>query len=193
MTTVTIDLPDHQAAALSQQAAAQGVSLRDRQARQLPRACCAVNVSPLLRELILACVALGALSALDPAHRRLAGVLFDHLKTLPTVPLQLPPPKDPRAVRLAQILRQTPGVSLSAAALACRTSLRTLERLFREETHLPLGAWFRRLRLQLALERLAAGATVTEAARHSGYNGPGAFISMFRRELGVTPNQYLAN
>ncbi len=29
MTTVTIDLPDHQAAALSQQAAAQGVSLPD--------------------------------------------------------------------------------------------------------------------------------------------------------------------
>ena len=57
---------------------------------------------------------------------------------------------------------------------------------------MPLGAWFRRLRLQLALERLAAGATTTDAARHSGYNSPSAFISMFRRALGVTPNQYFA-
>ncbi len=166
---------------------------RARQARQLPRACCAVNVSPLLRELILACVALGALSAVEPAHRRLAAVLFDQLKILPAVPLQLPPPQDPRATQLAQILRLTPSMSLSAAALACRTGLRTLERLFREETHMPLGAWFRRLRLQLALEHLAAGATVSQAAQLSGYNSPSAFISMFRRELGVTPNQYLAS
>jgi len=59
--------------------------------------------------------------------------------------------------------------------------------------HLPLGTWLRRLRPQLALERPAAGATVTEAARYSGYHGPIAFISMFRPEFYVTPNHDLAH
>ena len=163
---------------------------RARSARQLPRHCCAVNVSPLLREIILTCVNLGALLSRRAAHRRLAGVLFDQLRALPSVPLQLPQPQDPRACRLALELRKSPAASLAAAAGFCGTSLRTLERLFREETAMPLGAWFRRLRLQLAMEQLAAGASITEAASACGYSGASAFVAMFRRELGVTPGHY---
>jgi AraC-like DNA-binding protein len=44
--------------------------------------------------------------------------------------------------------------------------------------------------LQLALEQLAAGATVTETAAACGYSNPSAFVSMFHRELGVTPARY---
>jgi AraC-like DNA-binding protein len=149
-----------------------------------------VNVTPLLRELIVACVQLGALSSRKPAHRRLAGVILDQLNILPTVPLQLPHPSDPRAIRMTKVLEQTPGSSLSAAARRCGASLRTLERLFREETGLPIGAWFRRLRLRLALERLAGGAGVAETATACGYGGPSAFVSMFRRELGATPGRF---
>jgi AraC-like DNA-binding protein len=161
-------------------------------ARQLPRTCCAVNVSPLLRELILTTVRLGALASRKPSHRRLAGVLLDQLRTLPSVPLQLPQPVDPRACEMARNLRKHPDRGLPAAAKASGTSLRTLERLFRDETGMALGAWFRRLRLQLALESLAAGSTVTDTARECGYNGVSAFVSMFRRELGVTPARYFS-
>jgi AraC-like DNA-binding protein len=160
-------------------------------ARQLPRSCCAVNVSPLLRELILACVAEGALRSRVPQHRRLAGVVMDQLRVLPAVPLQLPLPEDERACRMVKILRAEPGLSLPAAAGLSGTGLRTLERLFRLETGMALGAWFRRLRLQIALESLAGGASVAEAARVCGYNGASAFVSMFRRELGVTPGQLM--
>jgi AraC-like DNA-binding protein len=164
---------------------------RARTARRLPRRCCAVNVSPLLKELIVACINLGALSSRKPSHRRLAGVVLDQLTILPSVPLQLPQPKNLRARRMAGILATIPHTSLSDAAERCGASLRTLERLFRAETEMPLGAWFRRLRLQLAVERLAAGATVSEAADSCGYNGPSAFVAMFRRELGVTPGRFL--
>lgn len=175
---------------IARAASLRSLYFRARTARQLPRTCCAVNVSPLLRELILTCVNLGALASRRPAHRRLAGVLFDQLRVLPSVPLQLPQPQDPRARRMALKLRQSPAVSLAAAAGQCGTSLRTLERLFREETSMPLGAWFRRLRLQLAMEQLAAGSSVIAAASACGYNGASAFVSMFRRELGVTPGHY---
>ena len=160
-------------------------------ARQLPRNCCAVNVSPLLRELILACVAEGALLSRVPKHRRLAGVVMDQLRVLPAVPLQLPLPQDERACRMVEVLRRAPGLSLPEAAGRCGTGLRTLERLFRLETGMALGAWFRRLRVQIALEGLAGGASVAGAARACGYNGASAFVSMFRRELGVTPGQLM--
>ncbi len=174
-------------------ASLRSVYFRASAARQLPRHCCALNVSPLLRELILTCVHLGALASRKPTHRRLAAVLFDQLRALPSVPLQLPQPQDPRACRLSQILRESPSSSLATAAGQSGTSLRTLERLFVEETAMPLGAWFRRLRLQVAMEQLAAGSTVAEAARACGYNGASAFVSMFRRELGVTPGHYFGS
>ncbi|MBL8227831.1 MAG: helix-turn-helix transcriptional regulator [Bryobacterales bacterium] len=173
-------------------ASLRSIYLRARAARQLPRSCCVVNVPPLLRELILACVRLGALKSRKPAHRRLAGVLLDQLRTLPAAPLQLPQPRCTRAVLMAKILRDHPDWSLPAAARECGSSVRTMERLFREETGMSLGAWLRRMRLQLALEHLAAGATVSEAAKKSGYN-PSSFVSMFRRELGVTPGCYFGD
>jgi len=41
-------------------------------------------------------------------------------------------------------------------------------------------------------ERLAAGASVTEAAFDLGYDSPSAFVTMFRRALGTTPGRYFA-
>lgn len=166
------------------------IYLRALAARRLPRACRAVNVPPLLRELILECVRLGALSTRKAVHRRLAAVLLDQLETLPSVPLQLPQPQSQRALRAASILRREPDRSLSQAAQIAGVSLRTLERLFRLECGMPLGAWLRRLRLQLAMERLAAGAGVKEAAMASGYGSASAFVFMFRREMGATPGRY---
>ncbi|MBS1826637.1 MAG: helix-turn-helix domain-containing protein [Acidobacteria bacterium] len=173
-------------------ASMRSIYLPVKSARQLPRTTRAVNVTPLLRELILACVQNGALLARKPTHRRLAAVLRDQLHHLPTAPLQLPDPKDLRAIRIAHLLRQHPDVSLPSAAKQCGAGLRTLERIFHQDTGMSLGAWLRRLRLQLALESLAAGATVTEAARASGYNGPSAFVAMFRREMGTTPARYFS-
>jgi AraC-like DNA-binding protein len=177
---------------IAQSASLRALYFRARAVRHLPRTSSAVNVSPLLKELILACIDLGALSARKPSHRRLAAVIFDQMRTLPTIPLQLPMPQDPRAALLAASLKSNPAQSLNQAAARSGTSLRTLERLFEQQTGMPLGAWFRRLRLQLSLEHLAAGSTVTQAALHCGYSNPSAFVSMFRRELGVTPKNYFS-
>ncbi len=150
------------------------------QARRLPRRICAVNVTPLLRELVLATTSLGALSARKAAHRRLAGVLLDQMAALPGVPLQLPWPRSADAQELAVKLQAEPGLSLAATA---GRQQRTLERRFREETGLSLGAWQRRLRLRVALEGLAEGRPVREVAARCGYNGASAFVAMFRREF----------
>lgn len=69
-------------------------------------------------------------------------------------------------------------------------SVRTLERLFRAETGLSLGAWRRRARVIHAMELLADGATVTTAGLATGYATTSAFVQAFRREVGVTPGSF---
>ncbi len=141
------------------------------------RACAVVNVTPLMRELIVRAVNLGALDSSIPAQKRLYGMIRDELNTLRDAPLQLPQPKDERAVRFA-------------ALGACGASRRTLERLFQSETGMSLGQWLRRRKLLRALSMLAAHYSVKEVALELGYANPGAFIAMFRREFGETPARY---
>lgn len=70
-------------------------------------------------------------------------------------------------------------------------STRTLARLFREETGLSFGQWRQQLRLIEAVSRLALGVPVTTVAAELGYQSASAFISMFRKTLGDTPQRYL--
>jgi AraC-like DNA-binding protein len=156
--------------------------------------CCVVNVSPLLRELILRSVQLGALDAGLPAQRHLMAVLFDELKGLTAVPLQLPVPQDRRAAQFANMAGADPAGRTPVAKMLrkCAASRRTMERLFQSDTAMSLGQWLRRQKLLHALRRLAAGDCVNAIAVELGYNSPSAFIAMFKRELGQTPKRYFS-
>jgi AraC-like DNA-binding protein len=157
-----------------------------------PRECSVVNVTPLLRELIQRTVSLGALDATIREQKHLIGVILDELKMLIAVPLQLPMPRDPRALQFANLANREGGSAPSTKVLLrqCGTSRRTMERLFRAETGMSLGQWQRRQTLLHALRRLASGENVGRLAGELGYNSASAFIAMFRRELGQTPKRY---
>jgi AraC-like DNA-binding protein len=166
--------------------------LRPRLARTLPRACCVVNVSPLLKELILhACMFRGLQRGIG-WQANLINVFLDQLKAIRTVPLQLPTPSDPRALRITEALLADPGERrpLTELCRAAGASRRTVERLFLEDVGLTFGKWRQQLRLMEAMRLLAEGAKVTFAALESGYSTPSAFISMFRKTLGTTPASY---
>jgi len=157
-------------------------------------ACRAIEVAPLLRELILHVVRLGMLDTDRPEHARLEGLLVDLLAAGETAPLELPLPQDPRARAFAERLLAEPGSPASLAELArgSGASLRTLQRLFVAETRLPLETWRGRARMQQAVVALAGGASVTETALEAGYQSASAFIAAFKREFGVTPARYRA-
>ncbi|HXZ86698.1 MAG TPA: helix-turn-helix transcriptional regulator [Myxococcota bacterium] len=157
-----------------------------------PSHCTVVNVSPLLRELVLRAVELAPLYETEPAHARLIGVLVDEIQSLPVVPLRVPVPRDARAQRAAEWLRRNPDAAASLAEVARRAgaSKRTLERLFLRETGMSLGSFREQVRLMRALELLAAGGSVTEVALSVGYASASAFIARFRRVLGTTPGRY---
>ncbi len=162
-------------------------------AKTLPRsACCTVNVSPLLRELILHATRLAPLYRTKPVHRNLIRVILDQLEELPAIPLQLPAPTDARAARVAGALRENPADDrpLEEIAKEAGASARTVERLFRAETNMSFGKWRQRLRVLHSLRLLAEGESVTGVAMEMGYQSPSAFISMFKGELGMTPGTY---
>jgi AraC-like DNA-binding protein/mannose-6-phosphate isomerase-like protein (cupin superfamily) len=160
----------------------------------LPAEVCVLQVTPLLRELVIAAM------AADPAYRpgsaeeRLMRVILDQIRVLPSAPLALPVPRDPRLRRLTDALMADPGDprSLEDWAGAVGASVRTLTRLFEAQTRMSFRAWRTQLRLLAALEMLAAGRGVTEVSIEVGYESASAFTAMFRRSLGTTPTAYFA-
>jgi AraC-like DNA-binding protein/quercetin dioxygenase-like cupin family protein len=166
--------------------------VRPKLAKELPRACCVINVTRLLRELILDACHCGTLKRKARRERHLIDVILDQLKTVQTVPLQLRSPVDPRAKRFAESLQTEPGNKRPLAELCQRAgaSKRTMERLFRDEAGVTVGKWRQQLRLMEAMRLLAEGAKVTHAALDAGYSTPSAFIAMFGKALGTTPRAY---
>jgi AraC-like DNA-binding protein/quercetin dioxygenase-like cupin family protein len=162
-------------------------------AAALPPACRALEVSPLLRELVLHIVG-GMLRTDVGEDARLCGVLLDLLAKSETTPLGLPLPQDARARRLAERLLADPATPAPLADLAreAAASVRTLQRLFAAETGLSIEAWRTRARLQHGLVQLTAGASVTAAGLDAGYASPSAFIAAFKAAFGVTPARYRA-
>lgn len=105
-------------------------------AARVTRGLGAMEVSPLLGELI---VHILQLQMLDPAvaeQERLASVLTDLINAANPVDMALPLPRDARALKLAEHLRGDPAdkSDLEDLAKTMGASLRTLQRVFSEET-----------------------------------------------------------
>jgi AraC-like DNA-binding protein len=160
----------------------------------LDSGCRAVNVPPVLRELVDHAVRRAPLYADRAADERLLGVVLDLLETLPAAPLQLPLPRDRRALDVAAALRDDPAGDqpVDQLARAAGAGRRTIERLFLAETGMSVGTWRQRLRLVAALELLAAGEPVSRVATAVGYSTPSAFGAMFVRHMGTSPGRYFA-
>lgn len=163
-------------------------------AAPLPAEPCVVEVSPLLRELILHILRIQMLHPDTPPHAHAANLLIDLLLEARPIDLALPLPRDRRALALAERLQEAPAEAANLAELARRAgaSLRTLQRLFPVETGLTLDAWRQKARLLHAVTQLSAGAGVAAAAFECGYASPSAFVSAFKRQFGVTPGRYQA-
>ncbi len=157
----------------------------------LPEACCALDVTPLLRELVLEVIERCPVREADEPGMRLAAVTIDCIAKARTLPLQLPLPRDPRALRLAHRLIADPAdpAPLAELARAAGASPRTIQRLFLGETRLPFAQWRQRLRLLHGATALGQGKSVTEAGLEAGYAGTSAFIAAFRRQFGITPSR----
>jgi AraC-like DNA-binding protein len=157
----------------------------------LPDVARAVTLPAFCRELLLHAVRCCPLDLDHSVDSALLTVLVDQLRQLPDAPLWLSRPTDPRAVDFVAAATLAPDVDSETLARRVGASRRTLERVFRAEAGVSLGAWRRRANILGSLDRLAAGGTVTEAATSVGYSTPSAYVAAFKRELGTTPRNFL--
>ncbi|MFT5391232.1 MAG: AraC-like DNA-binding protein/mannose-6-phosphate isomerase-like protein (cupin superfamily) [Gammaproteobacteria bacterium] len=160
---------------------------------RLPEQVCVLQVSPLLRELIVTVVASGPSYEPNTAQSRMMSVVLDQICAQPVASLSLPLPTDSRPLRVANALIDNPADprDLRRWAKDVGASTRTLSRLFTAQTGMTFRAWRQQRRLLRALELLASGNNVTTVALELGYDNTSAFIAMFRRCLGTTPARYL--
>ncbi|MGW4271903.1 AraC family transcriptional regulator [Streptomyces seoulensis] len=157
-----------------------------------PTRCQVVEVSALLRQLLLAAV---DMKPCYPEHGRdaaLVDLLLHELADLAPLPLDIPLPADPALRRLCDAFLLQPDVHDPPArwAAALGVSERTLGRKFRSVTGLTFAQWRRRACVVHSLRYLAAGAPVTQIAAGLGYDSPAAFTTTFRTLLGRPPSAY---
>ncbi|WP_329914573.1 helix-turn-helix transcriptional regulator [Stenotrophomonas sp. SMYL86] len=158
-------------------------------APQLPDEAFAVQVAPLLRELLLAASLIESAHVDDSRDGRVVRLLLDELHRMDVLPLHLPSPTDPRLQRICQHIQKHPGddATLQDWAQALQVDVKTIQRHFASELGMTFGQWRQQARLLAAMERLAVGEKVIDVALAMGYDSPSAFTSMFKRQLGQTP------
>src|SRR5215471_18115011 len=140
--------------------------LRRTVARRMPRHAFVLQVSPLLRALIVS-----------------------ELERAAPIPSFVTLPKDRRAFSVAEAVmsNRDGAASLAVLSRSAGASVRTVERAFRRDTGLSFESWRRQFRLMKAIGLLVEGRAVKEVAFEIGYHQPSAFVQMFRGTLGATP------
>jgi len=160
----------------------------------LPKVCCAVSVTPLLRELLARSASLPALYEEGGANSRLVVALLDELAAAQVEDLHLPMPTDARLRRIVDLMMASPADrgSLDVWARRAGMSERTLMRLISRETGMSFGRWRQQLCVMLAVKWLADGASIQRVTADLGYESVPSFVTMFRKTLGASPGRYMA-
>ncbi|WP_019140722.1 AraC family transcriptional regulator [Noviherbaspirillum massiliense] len=161
-------------------------------AAPFPHAECQVlDVSPLLRELI---VALSLADAGDARESMLSALILDELGRLATLPIRIALPADKRLKSLCEALLRDPAQSLTLAEWAQQVGAteRTLARLFEQELNMSFGQWRQQARLAHAAPLIARGVPLSQVASKLGYASQSAFSAMFKRTFGQSPSAFFA-
>jgi len=160
----------------------------------MPPSCVVLNVTPLLRELVVRAVALPASYDEDGEDGLLMRLLLAEIRRLPPCALDLPLPESADLTRLCDRLLSDLSTRRPCGwdANDMNTSARTLYRRFLRETGITFARWKQQVRLLESIRRLAEGMPVTTVAMDLGYESASAFSTMFRRSIGMAPRAFAA-
>ena len=160
----------------------------------MPGTCVVLDVTPLLKELIVRAVALPTDYDERGDDGLLMRLLMAEVRRLPPCALDLPLPASTDLTALCERILADLSARRPCTVDAgdMRISSRTLYRRFLRETGITFARWKQQARLLESIRRLAEGAPVTTVALDLGYESPSAFSTMFRRALGVAPRAFTA-
>ncbi len=159
----------------------------------LPPHPCTMVISPLIQAVLDTLRARQIELPQSAPEQRLFEVLLDQLAMAPSHDSYLPMSQDPLLGRVLDALQACPwdGRSLAEWAALAHTTERTLARRCERDLHMPFGEWRQRLKVVRGIALLEAGRAVKDVALELGYSAPSAFIAMFHKQLGMTPQAYL--
>lgn len=161
----------------------------------LPAQCCILDISSLIKELVIRLSQEVADYSPGSHAARLTRVTLDELTAMPQQQFSFPVSSNPKIRTMAEALISHPDDRSTLGIWAKRLALseRSLARLMRRETGLSFGRWRQQLHLIIALRELASGVAVQNVATKLGYESVNAFITMFKKMMGCTPAHYFTN
>lgn len=160
--------------------------------RRLPDRPCALSISLILKAILDEFARTDVKEPQTPQQKRLAAVAIDQILAAERTQNYLPFAGSDLLKSVLDQARDNLFRQQTTAQVARQFNLtpRTLERKCKAELGVSFGEWRRRLRFTMALEALNSGRTIQQVSYDMGYKSSSAFIAMFRRLSGQTPDQY---
>ena len=165
------------------------------QAEPLPTSTQVITVEPLLTALMNESLKISNEYQWQSSDGRLLRLIRDKLSQANSLDTFLPYPKDNRLTNITERLLKHPSLKsdLNFWGKFVSASPRTLSRVFKKETNITYSEWRQRLNIQIAIKHLSLGDSINSIAELLGYESSSAFIYMFRKQMGVSPSQFLKN
>lgn len=159
---------------------------------RLPTACRVMEVSDLLRSLIIESVDVPIDYDVKGRDGHLMQLILHEIESAPITPLFIPMPQARPLRRMCETILKDPSTRADLDHWAAKTGMsrRTLTRHFRLETGISIANWIKQARLVEAMSLMAEGASVTTVAFEVGYESSSAFGAMFRKTFGCSPKRY---
>jgi AraC-like DNA-binding protein/mannose-6-phosphate isomerase-like protein (cupin superfamily) len=157
-----------------------------------PARCQVVDVSALLRELLLAAVDIPADYRPRGRDAALVGLILCEIQAVSPLPFELPMPSGEPLLQRCQAFASAPRILERPQQWATSLGLssRTFNRVFVAQTGLTFRQWRQRACILHAVRLLSTGKTVTQTATTLGYSTPAAFSAMFSKHVGKAPNSF---
>jgi len=122
-----------------------------------------------------------------------ARLMLHELTETAHAPTFLPLPVSQIGKRVADLAFEDRRNALNINELAARaaTSVRTVSRLFPEETGMTLKSWRQRARIVQAMDQLGRGYAIARVASEFGFSSTASFSCAFRQVTAMTPTMFL--
>jgi AraC-like DNA-binding protein len=167
--------------------------LRLRPTTDLPSLPRLVEVTPLMRELILEAARLAEAAQNSDEATWVDHLLRSRIRAAPVPASRICAPSDPRLKQICDAIIGDPSDNRTIDYWADRIGMsrRTLTRRFRDEIGTSFSLWRQQVRLQEALVRLEMGEPITTIALDVGYEWPNSFSTVFRQTFGAPPSRFV--
>ena len=155
--------------------------------------CCVVAIPNLLSELINQAVEIKQEILPHTRSERLLELILDEIRFLEEIPFQLPEAKSNMLKEICADIKVNLASEnlIDYIAKKYHISAKTISRLFQKELNMNFSVWLKQAKLLQALTDLEINKPILNIALDLGYESPSAFSYMFKREMGVSPTEYL--